>query len=90
MEFRYKTYIKCLKEYPSPNVESPNKYASHSSFHFKKGETYYVGVRQNRITHRDTYHLLDEKGNKIKDGYFIEKDERLFKELSNAAHFIID
>jgi hypothetical protein len=76
MKFEYKTHILCTRDFPSPN-----------EIKFTKGNTYYVGLRKHPLF-GDVYYELQEDGHSV-TGYFIEKDKRLFKEITNTTHFIM-
>jgi hypothetical protein len=75
--FDYKTRILVLEDYPSPNNKK-----------LTKGNTYPVGVRKHPLF-GDCYYLLNHKEEWM-NGYFIEKDPRLFKEIQNSVSFIKD
>lgn len=88
MQFEYKTHILCIEDYPSPNNPTHfDKYKTKIK-KFEKGKTYHVGVRKHPLIGL-CYYELQEDGESV-TGYFIEKNKRLFKEINNSIHFIIN
>jgi hypothetical protein len=77
MTFEYITHVKCIKGYVSPSVPL-----------MKEGGIYLVGVR-NHPLFGYCYYLLDSES-KWTTNYYIVRDSRYFKEITNSIEYVLN